>query len=74
MATRSEAELRIPVSVSDGELKRRWAAVREAMAAEKLDCLIIQNSTDFLGGYIKWFTDMPALHNYPVTVIFPRDA
>jgi len=74
MANRSEADLRIPVSVSDGELERRWSAVREAMAAEPLDFLIVQSCTDFLGGYVKWFTDMPALHNYPVTVIFPRDA
>jgi len=74
MSARSEADLRIPVRVSDGELKRRWAAVREAMTAEKLDFLIVQNSTDFLGGYVKWFTDMPALHNYPVTVVFPREA
>lgn len=74
MANRSEADLRIPVSISDGELNRRWVAVRDAMAAERLDFLIVQNCTDFLGGYVKWFTDMPALHNYPVTVIFPRDA
>jgi len=23
------------------------------------------------GGYVKWFTDLPAVHGYPVTVILP---
>jgi Xaa-Pro aminopeptidase len=73
MTRTGEAERRIPVSISDAELARRWKAVREAMASENLDFLIVQNCTDFLGGYVKWFTDMPALHNYPVTVIFPRE-
>ena len=68
----SQAELRIPVRISDAELERRWRAVRAMMELEKLDFLIVQSCTDFLGGYVKWFTDMPALHNYPVTVIFPR--
>ena len=73
MNTGNEADLRILVRISDGELERRWRAVRAAMEEANLDFLIVQNSTDFLGGYVKWFTDMPALHNYPVTVIFPRE-
>ena len=73
MSEISEAKRRIPVSISDAELARRWQAVREVMSSENLDYLIVQNSTDYLGGYVKWFTDMPALHNYPVTVIFPRE-
>jgi len=68
-----EAKIRIPRIISDSELNRRWGAVREAMRERDLDFLIIQNCTDYLGGYVKWFTDMPALHNYPVTVIFPRE-
>lgn len=67
------AELRIPVRISTSELERRWKAVREVMNERKLDFLIIQSCTDYLGGYVKWFTDVPALHNYPVTVIFPRE-
>ncbi len=70
--TISQADVRIPVSISDAELERRWGAVRAMMEAENLDFIIVQNCTDYLGGYVKWFTDMPALHNYPVTVIFPR--
>ena len=70
---KNEAEIRIPRIISNSELERRWKAVRQAMAEKKLDFLLVQNSTDYLGGYVKWFTDMPALHNYPVTVIFPRE-
>lgn len=68
-----EAEIRIPRMISTGELERRWNELRALMKEGDLDFLIIQNSTDYLGGYVKWFTDMPALHNYPVTVLFPRE-
>ena len=69
----NEAETRIQTRISTNELERRWKAVRQAMKEEGLDFLIVQNCTDFLGGYLKWFTDMPAVNNYPVTVVFPRD-
>lgn len=57
--------------ISTQELERRWAAVRAVMKRNKIDFLLIQNSQDYLGGYVKWFTDMPAVHGYPVAVIFP---
>jgi Xaa-Pro aminopeptidase len=60
-----------PVSVQ--ELERRWAAVRKEMNARKVDALIAQNSSDWLGGYVKWFTDVPAHNDYPRNVIFHRD-
>jgi Xaa-Pro aminopeptidase len=41
------------------------------MRRNKVDFLLIHNSEDYLGGYVKWFTDMPAVHGYPVAVIFP---
>jgi len=69
----NEADIRIMRRISTAELERRWQAVRHRMKDRRLDFLIMQNCTDFLGGYVKWFTDMPALHNYPVTVIFPRE-
>jgi Xaa-Pro aminopeptidase len=70
---KSESEIRIPRSISTVELERRWKAVRHVMREKALDFIIVQNTTDYLAGYVKWLTDMPALHNYPVTVIFPRD-
>jgi len=70
---KNEADIRILRRISESELERRWKAVREVMSVNSLDFIIIQNCTDYLGGYVKWFTDMPALHNYPVTVIFARE-
>jgi hypothetical protein len=70
----SSASERILTSISDAELERRWRAVRKEMADRKLDALVMQNASDWLGGYVKWFTDLPANNGYPRTVIFHRDA
>jgi len=64
-------KLREPISKK--ELERRWRAVREAMAKEGLDCLIMQSRNRYLGGYVRYFTDIPAQHSYPRSVIFPLD-
>ncbi len=63
--------LREPVSRS--ELERRWTAVRNAMGKEGLDCLVMQNSNLYLGGYVRYFTDIPAENGYPMSVVFPID-
>ncbi len=57
--------------ISTAELERRWAETRKAMAKQGIDCLVMQNSNQYLGGYVRWFTDVPAKEGYPVTVIFP---
>ncbi len=64
---------RLTTGISDAELERRWKAVREIMKARKIDYLIVRNDEEFLGGYVKWFTDISARHSYPYTVIFPAD-
>ena len=69
----NEAEVRIRARISTGELERRWKEVRQAMKESKLDFLVLYNCTDILGGYVRWFTDMPAILNYPAMVIFPLD-
>jgi Xaa-Pro aminopeptidase len=56
--------------ISNAELERRWAAVRRMMRDHSLDALVMQNNNDWLGGYVKWFTDFPAYNGYPRTVIF----
>jgi Xaa-Pro aminopeptidase len=43
------------------------------MEREKIDVLLMQNNNDHMGGYVRYFTDMPATNGYPNTVIFPRD-
>ena len=59
--------------ISTAELERRWAETRKAMKKQGIDCLVMQNSNQYLGGYVRWFTDIPAKEGYPVTVIFPVD-
>ena len=61
----------LTMGASDQELLRRWNAVRARMEAEQIDVLVVQNSNQWLGGYVQWFTDIPARNAYPMTVIFP---
>ena len=63
----------ITESISTGELERRWKAVRERMKEEAIDVLLMQNNNEWTGGYVKWFTDIPAKNASPYTVIFPID-
>jgi Xaa-Pro aminopeptidase len=64
---------RLNTPISTAELERRWRAVRSAMEAAKIDVLLMQNNNDHMGGYVRYFTDMPATNGYPTTVVFPRD-
>jgi Xaa-Pro aminopeptidase len=57
--------------ISTRELERRWSAVRAAMAERRIDALVMQNNNDWLGGYVRWFTDTPLSNGYPRSVIFP---
>lgn len=65
---------RIAVRISTAELTRRWTAVRAAMAERGIEALVMQNANDWLGGYVKWFTDIPATNGYPRSVVFYADA
>ncbi len=64
---------RLQTPISTAELERRWSAVRAAMERDKIDVLLMQNNNDYMGGYVKYFTDLPATNGYPLTVVFPRD-
>jgi Xaa-Pro aminopeptidase len=64
---------RISTRISDAELARRWNAIRHVMRERKIDALVMQATNDWLGGYVRWFTDLPANNGYPRTVIFPAD-
>jgi len=64
---------RLNTPISTAELERRWKLVRAAMADAKIDVLLMQNNNDHMGGYVRYFTDMPATNGYPNTVVFPRD-
>ena len=69
----AELSERLNTPISTTELQRRWTAVRAAMQAQKIDVLLMQNNNDYMGGYVKYFTDMPATNGYPNTVVFPRE-
>jgi Xaa-Pro aminopeptidase len=64
----TEADERRITRISTQELERRWKLVRDHMKERGLEALIVQTERDFTGGYLKWFTDIPAY--YPRTVIF----
>ena len=51
---------RLNTPISTAELERRWQVVRAAMAQAKIDALLMQNNNDYMGGYVKYFTDLPA--------------
>jgi Xaa-Pro aminopeptidase len=70
MQTRSTRALN---SVSREEMHRRWALVRGAMRARRIDALVVQNSSDWVGGYIRWFSNQPATNGYPSSVVFPLE-
>jgi Xaa-Pro aminopeptidase len=55
------------------ELERRWALIRAAMEERGVDVLLAQANNDFMGGYVKYLTDLPATNGYALTVVFPRD-
>jgi Xaa-Pro aminopeptidase len=67
------ANERVNHPISTAELERRWGAVRAAMKDQKIDALVMQSNNDWMGGYVKYFTDVPATNGYPVTVVFPKD-
>lgn len=70
----SDGQARVHRPIERSVLEDRWHRAREAMAAHGVDLLLIQNNNDFMGGYVKWFTDVPATTGYPTTVLFPKDA
>ena len=71
--TMEDPKDRLMTPISIQELERRWEAVRRMMKAQNIDYLIVRNDEEFLGVNVKWFTDIPARHSYPYTVIFPAD-
>jgi Xaa-Pro aminopeptidase len=74
MSSSVDPTSRILTRISDVELMRRWSAVRRVMQDHRIDAIVMQNTNDWLGGYVKWFTDLPANNGYPRTVVFRADA
>lgn len=66
-----QSRLRAPIPAR--ELERRWKLIRSAMNEKGIDILITQNDNQYLGGYVRYFIDIPAEQAYPITVLFPKD-
>ncbi|MBV7276644.1 aminopeptidase P family protein [Clostridium sp. PL3] len=64
-----KARIRFPMS--DREMQRRWTIVQAAMQKNGIDVLIAQNADQYLGGYFRYFTDIPTEQSYPMSVLFP---
>lgn len=64
---------RVVNAVSLSELQRRWRLVRERMREQGIDALVLQNSSDWIGGYVRWFSNQPATNGYPNTIVFPLE-
>ncbi|CDX04184.1 Peptidase M24 [Desulfitobacterium hafniense] len=64
---------RIRRPISDRELNRRWDATRDLMKVQNIDLVLTQGNNMHLGGYVRWFTDIPAEYNLHMTVLFPKD-
>lgn len=65
------AKMRFPRSVA--EMERRWDLARRVMKEHDIDLLLASNDNKYLGGYVRWFLDVPAVQGYPMTVMFGAD-
>ncbi|MDA8347683.1 MAG: M24 family metallopeptidase [Pseudomonadota bacterium] len=43
------------------------------MREREIDILVLQSSSDWVGGYVRWFTNEPATNGYPTSVLFPLE-
>lgn len=73
MSANAASNHRAVNAVSIGELQRRWRLVRARMREQEIDALVVQNSSDWVGGYIRWFSNQPATNGYPSSLVFPCD-
>lgn len=65
------AKMRSPRS--QAEMERRWELARGVMREAGLDLLLAQNDNQYIGGYVRWFIDVPAVQGYPMSVMFSAD-
>ena len=64
---------RLTTCIPTVELERRWKAAREMMRERKVDFLVMRNDEEFMGGYVKWFSDFSPRHSNAFSLIFPVD-
>ena len=71
MSDMFKERIRFPIPLT--ELQRRHDAVKAMMETQGLDMLLMSNDNQFLGGYVRYFTDIPAGNAYPMTVLFEKN-
>jgi Xaa-Pro aminopeptidase len=59
-------------SLPKSEMERRWSGLRKRMSEKGIDYLLCQSQNRYVGGYFRYFTDMPGA-NYHITAVFPLD-
>ncbi|MGI6451261.1 MAG: M24 family metallopeptidase [Desulfitobacteriia bacterium] len=59
--------------IPTAELQRRWQKTQKAMKEAGIDCILTQNTTQYMGGYNRWLTDTTAENAYPQSVIIPAE-
>ena len=67
------AEDRVCTPVSNAELERRWSATRARMRETGIEALVVSGAQDWMNGYIRWFTGLPANNGYPRSVVFSAE-
>lgn len=67
------AEERVCTPVSNAELERRWSAARAKMRDAGIEALVVSGAQDWMNGYIRWFTGLPANNGYPRSVVFSAE-
>jgi Xaa-Pro aminopeptidase len=73
MSSLAATDSRAVNAVSPAELQRRWREVRAQMRKRDIDALVVQNSSDWVGGYIRWFSNQPATNGYPSSLVLPLE-
>ncbi|MDR1816229.1 MAG: M24 family metallopeptidase, partial [Clostridiales Family XIII bacterium] len=55
------------------ELKRRYALVTAAMKEDGVDLIVMSNDNQYLGGYVRYFLDIPAEQAYPTSALLSSE-
>ena len=64
---------RIRFPISDAELERRYSLISAAMKEQDIDIVIASNDNMYLGGYVRYFLDIPGENAYAISSVFTKD-
>ena len=64
---------RVRFPISDAELERRYALISAAMKEQNVDMVIASNDNMYLGGYVRYFLDIPGENAYAISSVFTKE-